>query len=206
VSDTLARQLAEMGIRDERLLEAVQQIPRRLFVPPGLRASAEANGPLPIGYGQTISQPYIAAFMTEVLRLQGGERVLELGTGSGYQTALLAWLAAEVYSIEIVPELAERASEVLLEKLHLENVHLRTGDGRAGWPEEAPFDCIMVTAAPEKVPARLLEQLVPGGRMVIPVGRDEEGQTLRLLERGRDGVNTASDLLSVRFVPLTGGP
>lgn len=195
-----------MGIRDERVLRAVEQVPRRMFVPATLRADADADKPLPIGWGQTISQPFITAYMTEALQLTGAERVLEVGSGSGYQTALLALLAREVFSIEIVPELATSASEVLLGPMRLTNVHLRVGDGRRGWPEEAPFERILVTAAPATVPDALEAQLAPGGRMVIPVGPDPELQTLRLFQRGDDGVSTTADLLPVRFVPLTGGP
>jgi protein-L-isoaspartate(D-aspartate) O-methyltransferase len=193
-----------MGIRDERVLQAVEQVPRQLFVPPPMRGESEADRPLPIGYGQTISQPYIVAFMTEALRLEGVERVLEVGTGSGYQTALLGLLAREVFSIEIVPELAARAAEVLLGPMRLGNVRLRVGDGRQGWPEEAPFDRIIVTAAPATIPEPLVAQLAPGGRMVIPVGADPEVQSLRLFQRGNDGVSATVDLLPVRFVPLTG--
>jgi protein-L-isoaspartate(D-aspartate) O-methyltransferase len=182
----------------------VEQVPRQLFVPPSLGRDAEADRPLPIGHGQTISQPFIVAFMTQALRLRGGERVLEVGTGSGYQTALLALLAREVYSIEIVPELAAGAERVLLEILHLENVHLRVGDGRRGWPEAAPFDRVIVTAAPAAIPEPLAAQLAPGGRMVIPVGADPEVQWLKVHQRGDDGVSTTTDLLPVRFVPLTG--
>jgi protein-L-isoaspartate(D-aspartate) O-methyltransferase len=201
VSHALARQLAEMGIRDERVLRAVEQVPRQLFVPPSMRGESEADRPLPIGYGQTISQPYIVAFMTEALWLEGAERVLEVGTGSGYQTALLGLLAREVFSIEIVPELA---AEVLLGPMHLGNVRLRVGDGRQGWPEAAPFERIIVTAAPATIPDPLVAQLAPGGRMVIPVGADPEVQSLRLFQRGNDGVSATVDLLPVRFVPLTG--
>ncbi len=195
-----------MGIRDERVLQAVEQIPRHLFVPPLLRGEAEADRPLPIGHGQTISQPFIVAFMTEALRLSGGERVLEIGTGSGYQTAILALLCREVFSVEIVPELAARAEEVLLGPLAFENVHLRVGDGRLGWPEAAPFDRIIVTAAPAAIPDPLRDQLAPGGRLIIPVGSDPEFQVLKVLERGDDGVSREIDLLPVRFVPLTGAP
>jgi protein-L-isoaspartate(D-aspartate) O-methyltransferase len=204
VSRVLATQLERMGIRDRRVLRAVEEVPRRLFVPPPMRSSAEEDRPLPIGHGQTISQPFIVAFMTEALRLGGDERVLEVGTGSGYQTAILSLLAREVFSIEIVPELAARASELLLRTLDLENVRLRVGDGRLGWPEAAPFDGIIVTAAPGAVPDPLREQLAPGGRLVIPVGADPDFQVLKLLERGDDGVSRETDLLPVRFVPLTG--
>jgi protein-L-isoaspartate(D-aspartate) O-methyltransferase len=193
-----------MGIRDDRVLWAVEQVSRELFVPPALREEADADRPLPIGHGQTISQPFIVAFMTSALQLAGDERVLEVGTGSGYQTALLALLANEVYSIEIVPELAAGAGEVLRGQMRLRNVHLRVGDGRQGWPEAAPFDRIIVTAAPASIPERLVEQLKPGGRMVIPVGADPEVQSLRLFQRVADGVSVAADLLQVRFVPLTG--
>jgi protein-L-isoaspartate(D-aspartate) O-methyltransferase len=204
VSRALARQLERMGIRDRRGLGAVEEVPRHLFVPPPLRSEAEADRPLPIGHGQTISQPFIVAFMTEALRLTGDERVLEVGTGSGYQTAVLSLLAREVFSIEIVPELAARASELLLRTLELTNVRLRVGDGRLGWPEAAPFDGIIVTAAPGSIPEPLREQLAPGGRLVIPVGADPDLQVLKVLQRGDDGVSQETDLLPVRFVPLTG--
>jgi protein-L-isoaspartate(D-aspartate) O-methyltransferase len=193
-----------MGIRDERVLAAIERIPRERFVPPALKEDADANRPLPIGWGQTISQPFIVAYMTEALQLSGEEGVLEVGTGSGYQTALLSLLAREVYSIEIVPDLAERAAAVLLGELALGNVHLRVGDGRRGWPEAAPFERIIVTAAPARVPDSLAAQLAPGGRMIIPVGSDPDVQSLRLVQRGDDGVSTTVDLLPVRFVPLTG--
>jgi protein-L-isoaspartate(D-aspartate) O-methyltransferase len=204
VTHALARDLAAQGIRDERVLRAIDEVPRDLFVPGAARGDAEADRPLPIGHGQTISQPYIVAFMTEALCLAGVERVLEVGTGSGYQTAVLAALAREVFSIEIIPELAERAAAVLAGTLRLANVFLRVGDGRQGWPEAAPFDCILVTAAPAAVPEALVEQLSPGGRMVIPVGGDPEAQILKLVVRGDDGMSEVKDLLAVRFVPLTG--
>ncbi len=204
MSRALVTQLSAMGIRDPRVLWAVEQVPRSLFVPEPLREDSDADRPLPIGHGQTISQPYIVALMTEALRLTGTERVLEVGTGSGYQCALLAYLAAEVYSIEIVPELGERAADVLFERLGLENVHLRVGDGRGGWPEAAPFDAIAVTAAPAEIPPALVAQLSPGGRMVIPVGGDPELQSLQLVRRGQAGETTVADLLPVRFVPLIG--
>jgi protein-L-isoaspartate(D-aspartate) O-methyltransferase len=195
-----------MGIRDERVLKAVEQVQRHLFVPLPLREESEADRPLPIGFGQTISQPFIVAYMTEALQLSGDERVLEVGSGSGYQTALLALLARDVFSIEIVPELATRAAQVLHGTMHLTNVRLRVGDGRRGWPDEAPFERILVTAAPATVPEALEAQLAPGGRMVIPVGPDPELQNLRLFQRGNDGVSATVDLLPVRFVPLAGGP
>jgi protein-L-isoaspartate(D-aspartate) O-methyltransferase len=195
-----------MGIRDERVLRAVEQVPRHLFVPAPLRPEAEADRPLPIGHGQTISQPFIVAVMTQALELRGPERVLEVGTGSGYQTAILALLAAEVFSIEIVPALAEAAREVLLGPMALQNVRLRVGDGRLGWEDAAPFDRIIVTAAPPEIPPALLAQLAAGGRLVIPVGGDPDFQVLQLLRRGRDGADEVSNLLAVRFVPLTGAP
>ncbi len=202
----LAAFLRANGIRDERVLAAFAEIPRERFVPEPLRDRAEGDHPLPIGHGQTISQPFVAAYMTERLRLAGDERVLEVGTGSGYQAALLAHLAEEVYSIEIVPELAERARRVLLEGLGLANVRLRTGDGAVGWPEAAPFDRVIVTAAAPEVPPALLDQLAPGGRMVIPVGEELEVQWLRVVDKGADGRTVDTDLLPVRFVPLTHDP
>jgi protein-L-isoaspartate(D-aspartate) O-methyltransferase len=195
-----------MGIRDRRVLDAIAEIDRARFVPPGLSAEAYDDRPLPIGCGQTISQPFVVAFMTEALGLEGSERVLEIGTGSGYQTALLARLAGEVWSVEIVPELAARARGLLLEDLGLANVHLREGDGALGWPEAAPFDRILVTAAAPWVPPPLRAQLAPGGRMVLPVGEAESDQVLRVLERGADGIEEIEDVLPVRFVPLTHRP
>jgi protein-L-isoaspartate(D-aspartate) O-methyltransferase len=203
VSASLAAALRRDGIRDERVLAAVAQLPRELFVPEELRGVADEDRPLPIGHGQTISQPFVVAYMTERLRLAGTERVLEVGTGSGYQTALLALLAEEVFSIEVVPELAEGAREVLLGRLGLANVRLRTGDGSLGWPEAAPFGRVMVTAAAAVVPPALVAQLAPGGRMIIPVGSGSEAQVLREIDRGHDGIDAERDLLGVRFVPLT---
>jgi protein-L-isoaspartate(D-aspartate) O-methyltransferase len=203
VSVSLAAALRRDGIRDERVLAAVAKLRRELFVPEELQEAADDDRPLPIGHGQTISQPFVVAYMTERLRLTGTERVLEVGTGSGYQTALLALLAEEVFSIEIVPELAERAREVLLGQLGLANVRLRTGDGSLGWPEAAPFDRVIVTAAAPDVPSSLVEQLVPGGRMILPVGSGPEAQVLRQVDRGRNGIVLETDLMGVRFVPLT---
>ena len=203
VSVSLAAALRRDGIRDERVLAAVAQLQRELFIPEELHEAADDDRPLPIGHGQTISQPFVVAYMTERLRLKGTERVLEVGTGSGYQTALLALLAEEVFSIEIVPELADRAREVLLGQLGLANVRLRTGDGSLGWPEAAPFDRVIVTAAAPDVPPSLVEQLVPGGRMILPVASGPEAQVLRQVDRGRDGIVLETDLMGVRFVPLT---
>jgi protein-L-isoaspartate(D-aspartate) O-methyltransferase len=205
VTAALAESLSRMGIHDGRVLEAVADLDRAAFVPERLRHEADADRPLPIGHGQTISQPLVVAYMTELLRLRGPERVLEIGTGSGYQTALLARLALEVYSIEIVPELAARAAEALA-AAGIRNVHLRTGDGARGWPEAAPFDRILVTAAAAEVPAALVAQLAPGGRLVLPVGGEHDAQVIRLLERRDDGVEVSTDLLPVRFVPLVPGP
>lgn len=203
MSAELAAFLRAQGIRDERVLAAFAQVPRSAFVPEHLREDADTDRPLPIGLGQTISQPFVVAYMTERLRLSGDERVLEVGTGSGYQAAILAQLAEEVFSIEIVPELAERARDLLLGKLGLGNVRLRTGDGALGWPEEAPFDRIVVTAASPEIPPALLTQLAPGGRMILPVGAELDVQMLRVLDKGNDGANLQTDLLAVRFVPLT---
>jgi protein-L-isoaspartate(D-aspartate) O-methyltransferase len=201
----LARTLEAMGIRSPLVLEAVAQLDRGRFVVPELRREADADHPLAIGFGQTISQPFIVAYMTERLDLHGEERVLEVGTGSGYQTAVLALLARSVYSVEIIPELAERARAVLRDELALTNVWLRVGDGAQGWPEEAPFDRILVTAAGPEVPPALLEQLAPGGRMILPVGPDPGGQVLRTVDRLEGGTVVEHDLLPVRFVPLTHG-
>ena len=203
--EMVATQIASRGVHDAKTLAAMRKVPRHLFVPSSAVGQAYDDYPLPIGHGQTISQPYIVAFMTEALQLAGSERVLEVGTGSGYQSALLSLLARRVFSIEIVPELAAGAAAVLRGVLGLDNIDLRVGDGRLGWPEEAPFDRILVTAAPTSVPAPLLEQLSPDGRMVIPVGPDPGVQRLRLLERTGNGAERTVDLLPVRFVPMTGG-
>ncbi|HUF24198.1 MAG TPA: protein-L-isoaspartate(D-aspartate) O-methyltransferase [Vicinamibacterales bacterium] len=193
-------QLRSRGIRDERVLAAMGEVPRHLFVPPADQASAYADTPLPIGHGQTISQPYIVGFMTEALQLEPSHKVLEIGTGSGYQAAILGRLAGQVYTIELVPELAERARRTLSEQ-EFRNVHVRAGDGYQGWPEHAPFDRIMVTAAPEEVPQALVDQLAPGGRMVVPVGPRFGDQELRILTKTPKGVMTERSL-PVRFVPM----
>jgi protein-L-isoaspartate(D-aspartate) O-methyltransferase len=202
VSATLAAFLRASGIRSERVLAAFAEVPRQLFVPERYVPHAEDDRPLPIGCGQTISQPFVVAYMTERLRLAGNERVLEVGTGSGYQTAILARLVQEVFSIEIVPELAARAREVLTGTLGLLNVRLRTGDGSLGWPEEAPFDRVIVTAAAPEVPPALVAQLAAGGRMILPVGFELDVQMLRVVDKGNDGASVETDLLPVRFVPL----
>jgi protein-L-isoaspartate(D-aspartate) O-methyltransferase len=194
-------QLAARGIRDARVLAAMGQVPRHELVPEGERDEAYEDGPLPIGEGQTISQPYIVAAMSEAAALTGNERVLEVGTGSGYQAAVLSALAREVYTIELEPTLAARAKRDL-ERLGCTNVHARTGDGYLGWPEAAPFDAILVTAAPDHVPPALLAQLSIGGRLVIPVGGsgDQELWVYTKTERGVE----RRHLMAVRFVPLRG--
>jgi len=194
------RQIAGRGVKDTRVLAVMREVPRHLFVPPDQASQAYDDHPLPIGSGQTISQPYVVAFMTEQLGLTGKERVLEIGTGSGYQTAVLSRLAGKVFSIEIRPELAAEAAERLKE-YGATNVEVRAADGFFGWPEEAPFDGILVTAAPETVPEPLLAQLAPGGRMVIPVGGFY--QELKVIERTADGFRERS-VLPVRFVPFVG--
>jgi protein-L-isoaspartate(D-aspartate) O-methyltransferase len=195
-------QLRARGIRDPRVLDAMTRVPRHAFVPAAGRDEAYGDHPLPIGHGQTISQPYIVAFMSEALRLEPTHRVLEIGTGSGYQAAVLGELAGEVYTIEIIPELAESARKTLIENGYA-NVTVRTGNGYLGWPEHAPYDRIMVTAAPDAVPPALVEQLKVGGLMAIPVGTGV--QELRILRRTATGLETI-DTLPVRFVPMTGKP
>jgi protein-L-isoaspartate(D-aspartate) O-methyltransferase len=194
-------QIVARGVRDARVLAAMRQVPRHLFVDPAQREFAYEDHPLPIAGNQTISQPYIVALMTELLDLQPRDRVLEIGTGSGYQSAVLSRLASEVYSIEIVPELARAAGE-RLKQLGLTNVTVKEGDGYRGWPEHAPFDGIIVTAAPPRIPEPLLEQLAPGGRMVIPVG--DFFQELKVFSKDGNGKITERDILPVRFVPMTG--
>ncbi len=194
------RQLANRDIRDPQVLAAMGRVPRHRFVPVEQRRSAYEDRALPIGYRQTISQPYIVAYMTQALQITPDARVLEVGTGSGYQAAILSEVAAKVYTIEIVPELANRARETLSELGHA-NVEVRLGDGYEGWEDEAPFDAIMVTAAPDHVPAPLIEQLAPGGRLIIPVG--ENRQSLTLVTRTPTGI-IRKNLLPVLFVPMTG--
>lgn len=186
----------------ERVMGAMAKVPRHEFVPTLERRNAYANRPLPIGMGQTISQPFIVALMTELMEVKPGDRVLEIGTGSGYQAALLAELAGTVYTIEIVEPLAREAAE-RLQRLGYRNVVTRSGDGYQGWPEHAPFDAIMVTAAPREVPQPLIDQLKPGGRLVVPVGGQAAGQSLLLIEKHADGRITRRNILAVRFVPLT---
>ena len=193
-------QIRARGIKDPRVLAAMEKVPRHEFVPAQFRADAYADQPLPIGMGQTISQPYIVAYMTEQLKLKGDEKVLEIGTGSGYQAAVLAQLAREVYTIEIIPELGKRAAETL-KRLGYRNVHVRIGDGYRGWPEQAPFDAIIITAAPEQIPEPLIAQLKEGGRMILPVG--DVYQELVLVTKTAKGLHRERKI-PVRFVPMTG--
>lgn len=195
--------LERRGIRDPAVLEAMRRVPRHEFVPVELRTEAYADHPLPIGQEQTISQPYIVAAMTELAAVPSGGIVLEVGTGSGYQAAVLSLLAQRVYTIEILPELGETAA-ARLARLGYDNVRVRVGDGYLGWPEQAPFDAILVTAGAEHIPQPLADQLRPGGRMVIPVGPVEGIQELRVLEKLEDGSLRSRNVMPVRFVPLTG--
>ena len=198
----IERDLMTRGIRDARVLEAMGSIERELFVPEKLRSLAYEDRPLSIGEGQTISQPYMVAFMTQLLSLKGTERVLEIGTGSGYQTAVLGKLAAEVYSIEIIPKLSDRA-KILLVQLGFDNVHLKVGDGFFGWEEQGPFDAILVTAAAPKIPEPLWRQLREGGRLIMPLGAERQAQTLVRVTKS-DGKQVVEELTGVVFVPLTG--
>jgi len=194
-------QIASRGITDQKVLKALRKVPRHLFVPQEYRRFSYADQPLPIGEGQTISQPYIVAYMTEILNLSPGEKVLEIGTGSGYQAAILAETEAGVYTIEVIEPLAQRAKNIL-DELGYKNIFLKTGDGYQGWAEHAPFDAIMVTCSPTKIPEPLIEQLAEGGRMIIPVGRQQGIQYLYLLEK-RNGKIRQRNVMPVRFVPMT---
>ena len=197
----VATQIERRGLLNERLLDALRRIPRHLFVPPDLRSFAYADRPLPIGSGQTISQPYIVALMTSLLNLQGGEKVLEIGAGSGYQAAVLAQMAARVHTIERHPALAEQAAQTLA-ALGFQNVAVHCGDGSLGWPDAAPYDAIMVSAAAPRTPQALLDQLADGGRLVLPVGGSGV-QQLQLWTRSGD-VCQHESLIQVSFVPLRG--
>ncbi len=197
-------QIRGRGVRDERVLEAMRRVPRHEFVPAEQQQVAYGDHALPIGYGQTISQPYIVGFMTEALMLTESDVVLEIGSGSGYQAAILAELAREVYSIELVPALAERARQTLA-RLGYRNVQVRAGDGYQGWPEHAPFSRIIVTAAPEEIPQALVEQLAVGGRMILPVGPAAGDQELVIVTKSKDGIATVRSL-PVRFVPMVKPP
>lgn len=193
--------LIPQGIKDKAVLEAMRKVERHLMVPKDVQRYAYEDRPLPIGKGQTISQPFIVAFMTQAIKPKPGMKVLEIGTGSGYQAAVLAEIVDEVYTIETVEPLAERARETLT-KMGYDNIHFRVGDGYHGWEEHAPFDAIIVTAAPEEIPPRLVEQLKEGGKMVIPVGPSAD-QHLKLIEKKKNGKITTKELLPVRFVPFT---
>jgi len=195
-------QVAARGVRDAAVLEALRTIPRHLFVPPELRDEAYGDYPLPIGEGQTISQPYIVGLMTQSLGLRKGEKVLEVGTGSGYQAAVLARLAGAVFSIEINETLARLASATL-KRLGFTNVRVKQGDGFFGWPEEAPFDAIIVTCAVDRVPPRLMEQLREGGRLILPLGEPRFFQRLTLVTK-KKGKTLVREIIDVRFVPMTG--
>jgi protein-L-isoaspartate(D-aspartate) O-methyltransferase len=197
-SRMIAEQIRARGVRDPRVLDAMSRVPRHLFVPAGERHEAYEDHPVPIGFGQTISQPYIVAFMTEALRVEPSHRILEIGAGSGYQTAVLAELGATVYALELVDALAERAHH-LLEDLHYPNVYVRAGDGYAGWPEHAPFDRIIVAAAPEDIPGAFIEQLADGGILAIPLG--VFNQELRVIRRAGERLETIGTM-PVRFVPM----
>lgn len=196
-------QIEARGVTQPQVLAAMESVPRHLFVPSAVRDEAYADHPLPIDFGQTISQPYIVALMTELLELEGPEKVLEIGTGSGYHSAILSRVADEVFTIEIIEPLGRKAASIL-DALGFENVHVQIGDGYGGWPEEAPFDAIILTAAPPKLPEHLLEQLRVGGRMVVPVG--DYLQDLRLLIKTGHGPGDFENkkIAPVRFVPMTG--
>ena len=194
-------QVAMRGVTDERVLRAMRKVPREQFVPEQMRGQSYSDGPLPIGYDQTISQPFVVAFMTEKLGLRPTDRVLEIGTGSGYQAAILAELAAKVYTIEIVEPLGKKAAQTL-QRLGYKNVQVKIGDGYQGWPEHAPFDAVIVTCAPDHVPQPLVEQIKEGGRIIIPVGPAGD-QTLYLLEK-KNGRLEQRNVLPVSFVPMTG--
>lgn len=199
--EMVEKQIRDRGISDLGTLRAMLKVPRHEFVPDYQKSSAYDDRPLSIGSNQTISQPYIVAYMTEAIDPQKSDKVLEIGTGSGYQAAVLAEIVEQVYTIEIIPDLAARA-ESTFEKLGYENIYARTGDGYAGWPEEAPFDAIIVTAAPEEVPPPLIEQLKEDGSMIIPVGPVHRVQYLQLLTK-KNGKLKVKTLLPVRFVPFT---
>ena len=201
--DMVEQQIRQRGVTDRRVLEAMRAVPRERFVPAQLAPRAYEDNPLPIGYGQTISQPYIVAYMTEALRVESHHRVLEIGTGSGYQAAVLAELAREVFTVEIVAELARLASSALRDGGYA-NVHVREGDGYAGWPDRAPFDRIMVTAAPDEIPQPLLDQLAANGRLVIPIGPPGGMQWMTIVEK-TEGETIERRTLPVRFVPFTRG-
>ncbi len=197
------RQIEARGIRDKAVLEAMKEVPRHLFVPEKVRSKSYDDRPLPIGLGQTISQPYIVAFMTELLQLEPDHRIFELGTGSGYQAAVASRIVKDVFTVEIYKELAVSAAQRLAE-LGYDNVHVKGGDGYYGWDEKAPFDAIIVTAAADHIPPPLIKQLRPGGRLIIPLGGPFSVQQLVLVEKGIDGSTKERSIIPVRFVPLLG--
>lgn len=199
-SEMVNQQIRARGVSDPHVLQAMSKVPRHLFVPESLQEEAYQDAPLPIGHHQTISQPYIVAFMTEALHVKSSDRILEIGTGSGYQAAVLAELTREVYSIEILGPLYESAKN-RLQQLGYRNIHLKLGDGWAGWPEMAPFDKIIVTAAADKIPEALVAQLGEGGRMIVPVGPHEESQDL-IVGVKEKGIFRSAETIPVRFVPL----
>ena len=194
-------QIERRGVKDEDVLMAVRKVEREKFIPKKYIDLAYSDRPLPIGYKQTISQPYIVAYMTEQLQVEKSHKILEIGTGSGYQAAVLAELSNHIFTIEIIPELAE-GSEKVLKELGYQNITVRSGDGYKGWPEEAPFDRIIVTAAPDKIPEKLVEQLAPNGRMILPVGGSIFAQYLWLVQKDNEGIVTKEKILAVRFVPM----
>ena len=189
---------------DARVMEAMRMVPRDAFVPPDMKRNAFENGPLPIGHGQTISQPYIVALMTDMVAPEAQHRILEIGTGSGYQTAILAQVCSKVYTIEVVAELSVAATDIF-ERLGYDNIETRIGDGYRGWPEHAPYDGIIVTAAATHIPEALIEQLKPGGRMAIPVGEPYSYQELMLVSKDLQGKTHTQSMLGVAFVPMVGG-
>lgn len=196
-------QLKERGIKDSMVLNAMQTVPREVFVPEDLKEQAYNDNPLPIGFDQTISQPYIVAFMTESLELQPEYKVLEIGTGSGYQAAILSRICCEVYTVEIIKELAGRAGEIFEKQLY-DNIHIKVGDGHQGWPEQSPFDSIIVTAAGVDIPTPLISQLKVGGKMILPLKRNNYEQTLVLVTKiDVDDNIIQKELLPVMFVPMT---
>jgi protein-L-isoaspartate(D-aspartate) O-methyltransferase len=204
--ETMMReQIAARGVSDANVLAAMRSVPRHLFVPDSMVAEAYSDSPLAIGFSQTISQPYIVAYMSELLDLENGHKVLEIGTGSGYQAAVLSLLAGEVYTIEIMEELGRQAA-LRLDRLGYKNVETRVGNGYLGWPEEAPFDRILLTAAPEEIPQPLIEQLRPGGRLVAPVGPVFGVQELVVVEKDASGNVSRRSELPVRFVPMVEKP
>ena len=197
----IENQIIDRGVSDERVIKAMNDVPRHLFVKESLRDLAYADGPLPIGYSQPISQPYIVAYMTEILQPDTHHIVLEVGTGSGYQAAILSKLVNHVYSIEIIPELGKEAAN-RLDKLGYDNVTVKIGDGYNGWEEHSPFDRIIVTAAPEQIPKKLVDQLKSGGLMVLPVGKTSFGQDMRVVKKDKTGQVTTQETIPVRFVPM----